>query len=110
MPLARAVSLASTNPARHYGMYPRKGAIAIGSDADFAICELNKTQTIAAANLHSAQPFSPFDGMSLTGWPVITVVRGKIVFRNGETVGNPRGEFIRRPMALHSAGASATGN
>jgi len=108
--LARAVALVSTNPARHYGMYPRKGAIAVGSDADFAICDMNKTQTIAAANLHSAQPFSPFDGMTLTGWPVTTVVRGKIVFRNGETIDKPYGQFIRRPIAVQTTAANSTGN
>ena len=99
LPLARAVALASTNPARHYGMYPRKGTIAIGSDADLALCDMEKTKTVAAADLSSAQPFSPFDGMKLTGWPVTTVIRGKVVFRDGKTVGNLEGKFIHRPTA-----------
>jgi hypothetical protein len=48
--------------------------------------------------------------MTLTGWPVTTVVRGKIVFRNGETIDKPYGQFIRRPIAVQTATVSSTGN
>ena len=104
LPIARAVALASTNPARHYGMYPRKGAIAIGSDADLALVDMEKTRTVTHTDLHSAQPYSPFDGMPLTGWPISTLVRGKVAFRNGEVVGKPQGEFIRRPISAQVKG------
>jgi dihydroorotase-like cyclic amidohydrolase len=102
LPIARAVALASTNPARHYGLYPRKGAIAIGSDADLTLCDMEKERTVKPAELHSAQPYSPFDGMKLTGWPVTTLVRGKVVFQKGETVGKPQGEFVRRPISVNA--------
>ena len=94
--LARAVELASTNPSRHYGLYPKKGTIAIGSDADLALCDMEKTQTVTVEGLHSAQNFTPFSGLSLTGWPVTTILRGKVVFRDDEIQGSPSGEFVRR--------------
>jgi dihydropyrimidinase/allantoinase len=100
LPLARAVELASTNPARRYGLYPRKGAIAVGSDADFALVDLGQTRTVEARGLHSAQDHTPFAGMSLTGWPVATVLRGRVVFRDGAVQGPPSGRFLRRPLAL----------
>src|SRR5215469_17678679 len=60
--LLRAVELASTNPARNFGLFPRKGVIAVGSDADLALCDLNKTQVVDVDSLHSAQDYSPFAG------------------------------------------------
>ena len=95
--LARAVEMASTNPARKYGLFPKKGAIAIGSDADLAICDLERTEAVSVAGLHSAQDYSPFAGVPLTGWPVMTLLRGQAVFRSGATQGKPLGRFIRRP-------------
>jgi dihydroorotase-like cyclic amidohydrolase len=98
--LERAASLISTTPARKFGLYPRKGAIAIGCDADFAICDLNATRTVAAAGLFSAQDHTPFAGFSLTGWPVVTILRGKVVFRNGKPEGAPEGGYIARPVIM----------
>lgn len=95
--LLRAVELASTNPARKFGLLPRKGAIAVGSDADLALCDLNKSQVVQASGLHSAQNHTPFDGFSFMGWPVITILRGGIVFRDGEVRGAPQGQYIKRP-------------
>jgi dihydropyrimidinase/allantoinase len=100
LPLGRVAELASTNPARTFGLYPRKGRIAVGSDADFSICDLQKTQTVIPALLHSAQDFTPFSGLSFTGWPVMTVLRGHVVFRDGSTQGSPSGRFLQRPVAL----------
>ena len=99
--LTRAVELASTNPARHYGLFPKKGTIAIGTDADITICDMEKTQPVTVQDLHSAQDFTPFAGLSLTGWPVTTLLRGRVVFRDGKVEGSPSGEFVRRPVALH---------
>ena len=76
LPLSRAAELASTNPAQRYGVFPRKGAIAVGSDADLAIVDLNETRTVSVSGLHSAQDHTPFAGMALRGWPVATVLRG----------------------------------
>jgi len=96
LPLARAVDLVSSNPARYFNLYPKKGAIAVGSDADFAIVDLETQRTVTAAGLHSAQDFTPFEGMSLSGWPVMTLVRGQVVFEGGQPQGSPVGEFQRR--------------
>jgi len=94
--LERAVDLVSANPARSFGLYPKKGAIAIGSDADLAIVDLTTPKTVTAASLHSAQDFTPFEGMQLNGWPVATVLRGRVVFANDQPVGTPGGDFLRR--------------
>ncbi len=95
--LSRAVELASTNPARKFGLFPRKGAIAVGSDADLALYDLEKTQVIQVESLHSAQDHTPFAGFPFTGWPVMTILRGSVVFRDGEVQGTPRGKYIKRP-------------
>jgi dihydropyrimidinase/allantoinase len=97
--LARAAELASTNSAQRYGLFPRKGAIAVGSDADFAIVDMNETRRVSASGLHSAQDHTPFAGMALRGWPVATVLRGRVCFKDGTTEGQPAGEFMRRPAA-----------
>jgi len=96
--LVRVVDLVSANPARRLGLYPRKGAIAIGSDADLAICDLNKTEPVVVDELHSAQDFTPFAGLRFTGWPIATVLRGQVVFRDGAVCGSPIGQFIKRPV------------
>jgi dihydropyrimidinase/allantoinase len=97
--LARAVELVSTNPARHFGLYPRKGTIAVGSDADLVLVDLGRTRAVDAAGLHSAQDHTPFAGVSLTGWPETTLLRGRVVFRAGEVQGEPGGAFVPRPVA-----------
>jgi len=101
MTLHRAVELASTNPAKHFGLYPRKGAIAVGSDADLALVDLQLTQKVSVANAHSAQDHTPFDGMPLTGWPTATILRGRVVWRDGKPQGPATGRFVKRPVALH---------
>jgi dihydropyrimidinase/allantoinase len=96
MPIGRAVELVSTNPARYFGLYPAKGAIAVGSDADLAIVDLDARRTVTVESLHSAQDFTPFAGLSLTGWPVMTLLRGRVVFENDAPQGAPSGQFLRR--------------
>lgn len=98
MSLARAVELAATNPAKRYGLFPKKGTIAVGSDADFTIADLEATRKITAKGLHSAQDHTPFEGITLTGWPETTVLRGEVVFRGDAVVGAPRGAYLRRPV------------
>jgi len=96
LPLERAVDLVSTNPARYFGLYPKKGAIAIGSDADLAIVDLESPKPVTVKSLHSGQDFTPFDGVRLSGWPAVTVLRGQVVFKDGEPQGAPAGQFLRR--------------
>jgi dihydroorotase-like cyclic amidohydrolase len=93
--LERLAALMSYNPARYFGLSGKKGDIAVGCDADLAICDLSKTRTVKHSELHSAQDFSPFDGLELTGWPDTTILRGMVVYDHG-VVGDPRGEYLNR--------------
>lgn len=98
VPVERIVEIASTNPARAFGLAPRKGAITIGADADLAILDMNTPRQVTPALLHSAQTYTPFGGMELVGWPVRTILRGRTVFADGDPVGEPIGEFLHRPL------------
>lgn len=100
--LTRAVQLVSNTPARRYGLFPRKGTIAIGSDADLVVADLNAERTVTPEGLSSAQDFTPFAGMKLTGWPITTLVRGEVVFKDGKTHGKPSGNFIPRPVGSYA--------
>jgi dihydropyrimidinase len=93
----RFVELTSTNPARLYGMFPRKGTIAIGGDADLAIWEQDKKTTLTADLLHDNVGYTPFEGMTLTGWPTTVVNRGRIVVDGGALhVERGSGEIVAR--------------
>jgi dihydropyrimidinase len=98
------VALTSANPARIYGMYPRKGTIEPGSDADLAIWDPEAAQIVSQARLHDAMDDSPFEGRPVTGWPVTTVARGDVVWHDGVISGQPgRGRFIARsPRQRHA--------
>ena len=90
------VALTSTNAAKLYGLYPRKGTIAIGSDADLVIWDSEREVTIRNADLHHAVDYTPYEGMTVKGWPAITLLRGEEVWSAGEFRGQAgRGEFIR---------------
>lgn len=106
VPLTRISEIASSNPARHFGLFPQKGALVVGADADFAIIDLDKTQTVHPELLQSAQKFTPFSGQKLKGWPVTTVLRGEVMMTNSEVIAKPGGRYIRRPVALHSAAST----
>ena len=71
------------NPARVFGLYPKKGVIAPGSDADLVLVDLKKRQRLTKETIKSPAEFSCFDGWNLTGWPVMTMVRGQVVFEEG---------------------------
>jgi dihydroorotase len=84
MTLERYVGWASVNPARAWGLYPRKGAIQVGADADLVVVDMEREWTIRAAELHSKSKITPFEGMTARGRPVCTIVRGRVVMREGE--------------------------
>lgn len=96
--LGDVVNLISRNPAITTGLYPQKGAITVGADADIAILDVNQEKTVSTELLLSAQPFTPFQGMVLKGWPSTTIVRGRIQYENGRIVGDPVGKFLPRPV------------
>jgi dihydropyrimidinase len=79
----------SANAAKLFGLYPRKGTIAIGSDADLVVFDPDRTLTIDGSMLKSNSDYSPFEGWEVTGWPEVTLRRGQVVFRDGEVVGQP---------------------
>jgi dihydroorotase-like cyclic amidohydrolase len=94
LPLASVVRSVSTNPARAYGLAPQKGTLARGADGDLAIVDLEATRQVSAEALLSDQDHTPFQGMTLRGWPVVTVLRGRVVYRDGQPVGPPSGEVL----------------
>ena len=77
--LERFVALTSENPARLFGLYPRKGTIAEGSDADLVVWDPACTRKIEGARMHSRAGYSVYDGTDVTGWPRMTVRRGQVV-------------------------------
>lgn len=101
LPLPRIAELASANPARAFGLYPLKGTIAVGTDADLAVIDPGRELVIAPEVLHSAQDFTPFAGMKVRGWPTTTILRGQVVFANGKVTGARTGRYLRRPIGLH---------
>lgn len=101
MGLLQFVRLACENPARIYGLYPLKGVIRVGSDADVALVDMERESKIEAAALHSKNKISPYDGWKVKGVPIMTLLRGQVVMRDGEPVGPPRGRMVRPdPKAL----------
>jgi dihydroorotase len=92
--LARLVDLTSAGPARVFNI-ARKGRIAAGYDADFTIVDLKRRETITNSWMTSRAGWTPYDGMSVTGWPVMTMVRGRVVMRDGEIQGAANGEAVK---------------
>lgn len=89
------VSVTATNAAKIYGLYPRKGTIAVGSDADIAIWDPEKQVTITVDALHDAMDYTPYEGFEITGWPETVISRGDIIVRDGEMNAAPgRGAFL----------------
>jgi dihydropyrimidinase len=100
--LQQFVALSSTNHAKTYGLYPRKGTIALGSDADIAIWDPQKQVTVRAADIHDNVGYTPYEGMQLTGWPVTVISRGRIVVDDGKLQAE-RGSGMFLPCALSDA-------
>jgi dihydropyrimidinase len=91
------VALTATNHAKTYGLYPKKGTIAVGSDADIAIWDPSRKLTIAQNLMHGGCDYTPYEGIAVTGWPVSTMLRGKFVVRDGKLVGKAGdGAYVAR--------------
>jgi len=104
MTLQQFVRATSEGPAKTWDIYPQKGTIAIGSDGDLTIIDLNKEGVIRDDDLHSKNHVTPFDGRKTKGQPVATIVRGRIVMKDGELVGEPTGRMVR-PVLQGAAAA-----
>jgi dihydropyrimidinase len=95
IPIERFVALTATNAARIYGLYPRKGTIVLGSDADLVIWDEHRPWTVSHALLHDNCDYTPYEGMALRGWPLMTLSRGEIVWQDGKVTATPgRGQFL----------------
>jgi dihydropyrimidinase len=95
--LNRFVELVATNPARLMGLYPRKGTIAVGSDADIVVFDPSKTTIISASTHHSRVDYSLYEGREVTGVPVTVLLRGTPVIDEGKLVGQRgAGQFVKR--------------
>lgn len=108
MSLRRFVDVTSANAAKIFGIYPRKGALAVGSDADLALMDLSQSgRRLEKTDFHVGD-YSPWEGWEVTAWPCTTILRGRVITRNGKLVGKvcdgeflPRKidpELLRRPM------------
>lgn len=100
----RLAEVLSSSTARLYGLYPRKGAIRPGSDADLTIVDPTAERTVRNEELVAKQPVSPWNGFKLTGVPTAVVLRGEVAMRDGKPVGERRGRFVpARHEQVHAA-------
>jgi dihydropyrimidinase len=104
--LEQFVALSATNHAKMYGLHPRKGTIAVGADADIAIWDPDRKVTITQDILHHGSDYTPYEGIEVTGWPVTTIVRGRVVVKDGALTGDARsGQHIARDRSPYAAPA-----
>lgn len=96
--LERVVELCSTNPAKLVGLYPRKGVIAPGSDADLVVVDLRRRETITAARGYSKCGWTPLEGREVQGVPVMTILRGQVIAENGEVFAEPGNGRFQWPV------------
>lgn len=91
------VSLVATNPAKLFGMWPAKGTLVVGSDADVVLIDPEHEFTIKSAEMQSKSDFDPYEGYSAKGWPVLTMSRGEVIVERGKLQASPgRGHLLRR--------------
>lgn len=101
------VALTATNAAKLYGLFPRKGTIAIGSDADLVIWDTSKRGTIRNVDLHHAVDYTPYEGLDIKAWPALTLSRGEVLWQDGQYLGRAgRGQFLKcaRPALAATRG------
>jgi dihydroorotase-like cyclic amidohydrolase len=96
--LPRLVEVTSLNAAHAFAVYPRKGHLAVGADADLTLVDLDLTRVVRLAEMESAAEtdYCTYEGQELTGWPTLTMLRGKVIARNGAAVGPPSGRYLDR--------------
>ena len=100
--LATFVSLSATGPARIFGLYPKKGTIAVGADADLVLWDPERELTITNDDLHHNVDHTPFEGWAVKGWPVTTLCRGAVIAHEGEVIGESGyGSYLPRGPHRH---------
>jgi dihydropyrimidinase len=101
--LEKFVAWTATEPAKMYGLHPKKGSIAIGSDADIAIWDPNKQVMVSDENVHDRTRYTPYAGRQIQGWPTMVLRRGEVIVEGGRLLAKPgSGAFLPR-----AAGQSA---
>jgi dihydropyrimidinase len=99
--LEQFVALTSTNAAKLFGLYPRKGTIAVGSDADLVLWDPTERRVVRGAELFSQAGFSIYEGTEVTGWPRITIRRGQVVYEEGQITAQPgSGQLLQRGKSI----------
>jgi len=105
--LPQLVGLLSTNPARLWGLWPRKGALLPGSDADVVVYNPEAEGVVTAEDLHYLAGYTPYEGMRLQGRVRATISRGQVIYREGQFAGRKgRGQFIERGAAGARVGST----
>src|SRR5206468_6329130 len=98
MTLERFAAVTATNAARIFGLYPQKGVIAPGSDADLVLIDPRIKRTLAREDFHVSD-YSPWEGWPVSGWPVMTLLRGKVIAERGKLLGSPAdGRLVTRKI------------
>lgn len=98
------VALTSTNHARMYGLYPRKGSIGVGFDADITLWDPTRKETIQQANLQHGADYTPWEGFEVTGWPVMVIANGKVAMDDGRILTQPGyGQVLERDISPFAA-------
>jgi dihydroorotase (multifunctional complex type) len=95
MPLSQLVNISSTNPAKILGVYPRKGTIQVGADADLVVVDMRGERVLTSEKVYSKVGWTPYEGRKVRGIPVLTVRRGEVIMEEGEVIGKRgTGEFV----------------
>lgn len=95
--LEEVTRICALNPSKILGVFPQKGLIEIGFDADLVLVDLDKEVTVTTDILHSHSDFTPYEGLKVKGWPEVTIVGGEIVYQDGDIMKTPRrGNYLRR--------------
>jgi len=103
--LNRFVELCSTTPAKMFGLFPRKGTIAVGSDADIVVFDPKKKQTLSVKTLHMKVDYNPYEGTVVEGAPTFVVAQGQVIIEGDTFVGKKgAGRFIKRGPSQAPAG------
>jgi dihydropyrimidinase len=97
--LQQYVNVIAANPAKIFGLYPEKGTIAAGSDADLVIFDPHAEKIMTKEILHEHTDYTPYEGAELKGFPVVTIARGEVIVENGVFAGKDgRGKLLKRKM------------